>query len=194
MTLLTHTLAGPGFHRVVSVELEASLPLVMQTMWQMTSLDIEKTLRHTVKKVLQDNSVSEATRNARAEGLQLLGSLFQEQAQKATDAKLQAAEAAAAAIGELCEGAQVELRELKSRPELNGTRGLVTGFVEASGRWQVLCEVDGETRAFKPANLAAAEAVGEDRKGKGQFGDARRQMEEAMLKTHMAADERDNNE
>ena len=28
VTLLTHTLAGPGFHRVVSVELEASLQLL----------------------------------------------------------------------------------------------------------------------------------------------------------------------
>ena len=54
----------------------------------------------------------------------------------------------------------VRIEGLKSKPELNGTRGTIsTAMDAASGRWQVKCAHDGETRALKPANIALALAA-----------------------------------
>ena len=51
-------------------------------------------------------------------------------------------------------GAEVEILGLKSMPQLNGTRGTVCAWASDTGRFQVLCAADGQTRALKPTNLA----------------------------------------
>ena len=55
---------------------EASLPLMLDAMWAANVLDIEATLRHVCRKVLQDKSLSKAHRRRRAEGLLELGRIF----------------------------------------------------------------------------------------------------------------------
>ena len=66
-------------------------------------------------------------------------------------------------------GAHVQLRGLKSKPELNGTSGIVEGGLDdASGRLAIVCAADGETRAFKPDNLCIEHrdsCSGEEREG-----------------------------
>ena len=58
-------------------------------------------------------------------------------------------------------GSVIELVGIKSKPELNGTRGTVSAAVDAeSGRCQVVCALDDQTRALKPANLTLAVAAG----------------------------------
>ena len=58
-------------------------------------------------------------------------------------------------------GSEVVVDGLKSKPELNGTRGTISGAADAvTGRWQVKCGHDGETRALKPANVTLAVATG----------------------------------
>jgi len=59
------------------------LPEYITTLWNVTVIDITSTLREVVMKVLNDNSVSADIRNARAEAVKELGTIFQEQ--KSTD-------------------------------------------------------------------------------------------------------------
>eukprot|EP00937_MAST-01D_sp_MAST-1D-sp2_P000768 g768.t1 len=130
---------------VMAKELEKSLPLVMQTIWQMTMLDIEKTLRHSTTKVLKDTSVGVPGRVARARGMQLLGQLFQEAATAAAEVKAREAEAKEA--------------ERAGDGDGDGNSGGSGGKKEA-----------------------------------GRFDNAREQMEEAFMKTTMAADAREHGE
>ena len=51
-------------------------------------------------------------------------------------------------------GSKVELRGLQAKPELNGQRGVVTGFDAASGRCKVLLEDGRGPFRFKPGNIA----------------------------------------
>ena len=54
----------------------------------------------------------------------------------------------------LAVGSEVVLDGLQSKPELNGTLGTISAALDVmTGRWQVKCASDGETRALKPANL-----------------------------------------
>jgi hypothetical protein len=54
-------------------------------------------------------------------------------------------------------GAAVELHGLVSKPELNGTRGVVVaGPARATGRYSVRCATDGKDRALKEQNLRGA--------------------------------------
>jgi len=55
---------------------EESLPLMLDAMWAANALDIEATLRHVCRRVLQDHKVSKAHRRRRAEGLLQLGLIF----------------------------------------------------------------------------------------------------------------------
>ena len=77
-------------------------------------------------------------------------------AHKKVCGKLKEDSAAAAATQTLVVGAAVKLVGLKSKPELNGTRGTITATRDAaSGRFAVRCALDGVVRALKPTNLAA---------------------------------------
>ena len=165
--------------------LEESLPLVMQAMWQVTMIDMEKTLRHVCKKVLADVGVPPAQRLARAAGLKELAKILREAALRRVVEKEAEEQAAALAAGEIAPGAAVTLRGLKSKPELNGTAGVVAGDkVEKSGRWPVLCELDDEIRALKPENLEIVEqSKPAGGAAPGRFGDAREQMEKAFINT-----------
>lgn len=55
---------------------EESLPLMLDAMWAANALDIEATLTHVCRRVLQDKEVSKAHRRRRAEGLLELGRIF----------------------------------------------------------------------------------------------------------------------
>ncbi|KAL3131275.1 hypothetical protein ABBQ38_000570 [Trebouxia sp. C0009 RCD-2024] len=59
---------------------EATLPLMLDAMWAANVLDIESTLRHVCKKVLSEATATKQTRKARAQGLQVLGQIFQKAA------------------------------------------------------------------------------------------------------------------
>merc|ERR1719433_2155859 len=58
--------------------LEDSLPVVLQTIWDLSALDIENTLRHVCDKVLKDISVPWQVRYRRAIALQRLGRVFRD--------------------------------------------------------------------------------------------------------------------
>ena len=51
--------------------------LMLESMWRVSMLDIESTLRHACNKVLSDQSVDKDARKARAKGLVLMGRVFQ---------------------------------------------------------------------------------------------------------------------
>lgn len=55
---------------------EDSLPLMLDAMWAANVIDIESTLRHVCRRVLQDATTSKAERRKRAEGLLQLGRIF----------------------------------------------------------------------------------------------------------------------
>eukprot|EP00891_Asterochloris_glomerata_P009342 jgi/Astpho2/9342/Aster-07279 len=63
---------------------EASLPLMLDALWAGNVLDIETTLRHVCKKVMNDPMVSKQERKARAQGLRQLGRIFLEVGTAAT--------------------------------------------------------------------------------------------------------------
>ena len=56
---------------------EATMALMLESMWRVSLLDIEATLRHACNKVLSDQSVEKETRKARARGLVVMGRVFQ---------------------------------------------------------------------------------------------------------------------
>ena len=51
-------------------------------------------------------------------------------------------------------GTDVQLRGLQAKPELNGQRGVLTGFDASTGRCSVQLEDGGGPFSIKPANLA----------------------------------------
>lgn len=55
---------------------EQSLPLMLDAMWAANTLDIEATVRHVCKKVLNDPQATKDVRNRRANGLLQLGNIF----------------------------------------------------------------------------------------------------------------------
>ena len=57
-------------------------------------------------------------------------------------------------------GQEVEVRGLKAKPELNGTRGTVESFDKVRGRYAVKLQATGETLALQGANLAGVYAPG----------------------------------
>ncbi|KAJ3119264.1 hypothetical protein HK100_000394 [Physocladia obscura] len=59
-------------------QIEENLGTIVETMWNITVLDVESTLRKVCFKVLKDSSVSREERNARAEGLLIMGQIFQQ--------------------------------------------------------------------------------------------------------------------
>merc|ERR1740123_3048110 len=58
--------------------LEDSLPVFLQTIWDVSAVDIENTLRHVCDKVLKDISVPWQIRHRRAIALQRLGRVFRD--------------------------------------------------------------------------------------------------------------------
>ena len=56
---------------------EATMALMLESMWRVSLLDIEATLRHACNKVLSDQSVDKDMRRARARGLVVMGRVFQ---------------------------------------------------------------------------------------------------------------------
>ena len=50
---------------------------MMESMWRVSLLDIEATLRHACNKVLSDQSVGKEARKSRARGLVVMGRVFQ---------------------------------------------------------------------------------------------------------------------
>ena len=57
---------------------QEALPHFLETLWNVSALDIESTIRATCFKVLHDVSASAETRRLRAEALAILGTVFQE--------------------------------------------------------------------------------------------------------------------
>ena len=59
----------------------------------------------------------------------------------------------------LREGSTVEIKDLQSKPELNGQRGTITAPLNASGRWPVRVDGGADEVAIKPDNLSLVPAV-----------------------------------
>ncbi|GBG65210.1 hypothetical protein CBR_g50001 [Chara braunii] len=57
---------------------EEGFPLFINSLWAVSVLDIESTLRHVVTLVVVDESVPKDVRAARAKGIAVLGKIFQE--------------------------------------------------------------------------------------------------------------------
>lgn len=55
---------------------EDTVLLMLESMWRVSLLDIEATLRHACNKVLSDQSVSKEVRRARARALVIMGRVF----------------------------------------------------------------------------------------------------------------------
>jgi len=68
----------PSSIKVDPAQIEAALPLILQTLLKLCLIDIEGTIRNTVKKVLKDMSATEITRRRRAESLIILGKIMQD--------------------------------------------------------------------------------------------------------------------
>ncbi|KAI8907144.1 X-domain of DnaJ-containing-domain-containing protein [Gorgonomyces haynaldii] len=64
----------------------SSVDTLMETLWNFTVLDVENTLRQVCIKVLKDSSIPYETRVKRAEGLYVIGQIFQESQKSAEDA------------------------------------------------------------------------------------------------------------
>jgi len=56
---------------------EDTMYLMLESMWRVSMLDIESTLRHACNKVLSDQSADKAARRNRARGLVVMGRVFQ---------------------------------------------------------------------------------------------------------------------
>ena len=56
---------------------EAILPHVIEALWNASILDIQRTIRHAVSKLLHDAAVTKEARFARAVGLKRMGAIFQ---------------------------------------------------------------------------------------------------------------------
>ena len=56
---------------------ENTMYLMLESMWRVSLLDIEATLRHACNKVLSDQCVDKEARKARARGLVIMGRVFQ---------------------------------------------------------------------------------------------------------------------
>jgi hypothetical protein len=56
----------------------------------------------------------------------------------------------------LGDGIAVTLGGIQSRPELNGTTGIITGYVKAKERWQVELDTTHVVKLFKASNLVVS--------------------------------------
>ena len=56
---------------------EAILPHVIEALWNASILDIQRTVRHAVSKLLHDAAITKEARYARALGLKRMGAAFQ---------------------------------------------------------------------------------------------------------------------
>jgi len=68
----------PPSMKVDPAQIEAALPLILQTLLKLCLIDIESTIRNAAKKVLKDMSATETTRRKRAESLIILGKIMQD--------------------------------------------------------------------------------------------------------------------
>ncbi|KAJ3073745.1 hypothetical protein HDU98_000808 [Podochytrium sp. JEL0797] len=59
-------------------QIEENMGTIVETMWNITVLDVESTLRNVCFKVLKDSSVTKEERIQRAEGLLIMGNMFQQ--------------------------------------------------------------------------------------------------------------------
>ena len=55
------------------------MPHILETLWNVSALDIESTLRSVCDKVCHDKSVKKLVRKKRCEALSVLGKIFQRQ-------------------------------------------------------------------------------------------------------------------
>jgi hypothetical protein len=116
---------------------------MMNVMWKMTVIDVEKTLRVVVAHVLRDETVSLAGRRRRAEGIAALGRLYVAAAQATGDIEQRA---------EVCDRC-IAPRSTDNRP------------AQSVERDQRACQLSGAMRKrslHRPAAAAAAAAAAEE--------------------------------
>ncbi|KAJ3078677.1 hypothetical protein HDU99_000438 [Rhizoclosmatium hyalinum] len=77
--------AGAATAAIGMKQIEDNLGTIVETMWNITVLDVESTLRKVCFKVLKDSSVSKEDRVKRAEALLLMGQCFQQHAKQFTE-------------------------------------------------------------------------------------------------------------
>jgi len=71
---------GPEAKARVESQFEQSIPSILEALWSVSVIDIEKTTREACKKVLDDNDVAPEEKTLRAKGLEIIGACFLEEA------------------------------------------------------------------------------------------------------------------
>lgn len=84
---------GPEAAARVQSQVEESIPIIVDVMWSISVLDIEKTLASACQKVLDDHDVSPEEITRRAQGLSIIGECFLEEAVRQDEMAAKAGEA-----------------------------------------------------------------------------------------------------
>jgi hypothetical protein len=135
--------AAAAVPKMSAEEQAESTKKMMNVMWKMTVIDVEKTLRVVVAHVLRDETVSLAGRRRRAEGIAALGRLYVAAAQATGDIEQRA---------EVCDRC-IAPRSTDNRP------------AQSVERDQRACQLSGAMRKrslHRPAAAAAAAAAAEE--------------------------------
>ncbi|KAL4428793.1 hypothetical protein ABPG77_005231 [Micractinium sp. CCAP 211/92] len=161
---------------------EQSLPLMLEAMWAANKLDIEATLRHVCRRLLEDEKISKAHRRLRAEALRLLGTIFLAAAEKAAEAKQQAGTASGAsgssrpgAARQGQPGAAVKRAAAAAAAAGQGVSGFGAGGEGSSSNGGTFSSAERERRR-------KAKEEEERRRQEEQARAAKQQMEDAMLR------------
>jgi len=151
---------GPGSEEAEMAEaFKETMPLFHDTLWSVTSLDIEFTLAKVVRRVLKDMSVDKHVRQGRVEALRRLGHLLQEPMRERKRDM---------ALGKTQEALQ---DEMPSSPSSALTHGSAKS---TSTRTSVLARLKPRWTMSKTDKAEAAEAKAQVQQGK------QKQMEAAL--------------
>jgi len=96
-------------------QMEETLPMFVETMWGLSVMDIESTVRQAAKKVLKDMAVDESVRRRRAEGLIEMGRVFRDASAACKEEELTAAPDAKQRIEEALLKAAAHAQEKSGR-------------------------------------------------------------------------------
>ena len=157
---------------------------MMNVMWKMTVIDVEKTVAKSIGYVLKDESISQDGRQKRAAGIADLGRYYVAAAEATGDIRERYLEAMAATAsgdgtpfgfgggdepgewgaegdaapeGGIPVGAVVQVQGLVNAAQHNGKVGVVRGYDAEKGRY-ILQLQSGESMKIKGDNLAPAPA------------------------------------
>ncbi|KAL4451590.1 hypothetical protein ABPG75_007252 [Micractinium tetrahymenae] len=157
---------------------EQSLPLMLEAMWAANKLDIEATVRHVCKKLLNDEKVSKAHRRLRAEALRELGTIFLAAAQKVAEEKQARTAAAAGGSGQAGSAGQGQ-PGAAPRPAAKAAAAAANGAI---GSGEGSSRSGGAFASAEWERRRRAKEEEEQRRQEEQARAAKQQMEEAMMR------------